>query len=227
MKRLLLTILVLLTVLPAMAQKNVLKNIPYIDQRRFHYGFVMGIDMNNVIFEHTGKDWYAECPDLNPGFCVGLLGDMALTENLNLRVTPTLHFVSRKVAFVNTNIGSKTEQDLKSCNIEIPVSLKVATKRLNNYRPYVIAGASILYDLSKDKETPIVFKPFDFSIHIGLGCDTYLPFFKFCPELRFNLGLADMIDHRRKNLKDETLMQYTDAIAKARNKSISLILYFE
>ena len=199
MKRLLLTILVLLTVLPAMAQKNVLKNIPYIDQRRFHYGFVMGIDMNNVIFEHTGKDWYAECPDLNPGFCVGLLGDMALTENLSLRVTPTLHFVSRKVA----------------------------TKRLNNYRPYVIAGASILYDLSKDKETPIVFKPFDYSIHIGLGCDTYLPFFKFCPELRFNLGLADMIDHRRKNLKDETLMQYTDAIAKARNKSISLILYFE
>lgn len=169
MKRLLLTILVLLTVLPAMAQKNVLKNIPYIDQRRFHYGFVMGIDMNNVIFEHTGKDWYAECPDLNPGFCVGLLGDMALTENLNLRVTPTLHFVSRKVAFVNSNIGSKTEQDLKSCNIEIPVSLKVATKRLNNYRPYVIAGASILYDLSKDKETPIVFKPFDYSIHIGLG----------------------------------------------------------
>ena len=181
MKKLLLTILVLLTVLPAMSQKQVLKNIPYIDQRRFHYGFVMGIDMNNVTFEHTGKDWYAECPDLNPGFCVGLLGDMALTENLSLRVIPTLHFVSRKVAFVNSSNGSKTEQDLKSCNIEIPVSMKVATKRLNNYRPYVIAGASILYDLSKDKETPIVFKPFDYSIHIGLGCDTYLPFFKFCP----------------------------------------------
>ena len=227
MKRLQLTIFTLLMVLPIMAQNQVIKNLPYIDQRRFHYGFALGIGMANVSFEHTGEGWCAECPEFNPGFSVGLVGDMALTESLNLRCSPTLHFVSRKVAFIN-NLGDNTiGQDLKSCNIEIPLSLKVSTRRLNNYRPYAIAGASIQYDLSKDKETPIVFKRFDYCIHIGIGSDTYLPFFKFCPELRFNLGLADMIDHKRKGLKDETLMQYTNAIAKARNKSISLILYFE
>ena len=227
MKRFILSIFLVFSLLPALAQKQVLKNLPYIDQRRFHYGFILGVGMANVSFEHTGKGWYAECPDFNPGFSVGLVGDMALTENLNLRCTPLLHFVSRKVAFVNITGDMTVEQDLKSCNIELPLSLKIATRRLNNYRPYAIAGASVQCDLSKAKETPIVFKRFDYGLHIGIGCDSYLPFFKFCPELRFNLGLADMLDHKRKGLKDETLMQYTDAIAKARTKSISLIFYFE
>jgi hypothetical protein len=62
---------------------------------------------------------------------------------------------------------------------------------------------------------------------VALGCDSYLPFFKFCPELRFNLGLVDMLDHKRSGLKDETLMTYTNALSSARNKSISLIFFFE
>ena len=211
----------------AIAQKQIIKNIPYIDQRRFHYGFALGLNANNIIFEHSKQEWSAECPDINPAFCVGLLGDMALTENLSVRCTPMLYFISRNISFRNYISETTVSQDLKSCNLEIPLSLKVATKRLNNYRPYMLVGANISYDLSKEKETPIVFNHVDYGIHIALGCDTYLPFFKLCPELRFNLGLADMIDHERKGLKDENLMQYTNAISKARNKSISLIFYFE
>lgn len=227
MKKLFSIIIIILCIIPALAQKQVLKNIPYIDQRRLHYGFALGIDMANISFENSGNGWFAECPNLNPAFCVGLLGDLAITEDISLRSTPTLRFVSRDVTFVNPEKEKTTNQDLKSCYLELPISLKLATKRLNNYRPYLIAGASIQYDITKEKETPIVFNSFDYGIHIGLGCDTYLPFFKFCPELRFNLGLADMIDHERKGLKDESMIQYTGAISKARNKSISLILYFE
>ena len=60
-----------------------------------------------------------------------------------------------------------------------------------------------------------------------MGCDFYLPFFKLAPELRFNLGLLDMIDHKRKDLKDLTLMPYTEAIMSARNTGLSFILWFE
>lgn len=227
MKRLISLILALCIVLPLVAQKQALKNIPYIDQRRLHYGFVLGVDMSDITFLHNDNEWFAECPNLNPSFCVGLLGDLALTENLSLRCSPMLHFLSRNITFRNATTEAKTKQDLKSCVMEVPVSLKIATKRLNNYRPYILAGAQLSYDLSKEKETPITFNRVDYGIHISLGCDTYLPYFKFCPELRFNLGLADMLDHTRKGLKDESLMQYTDAISKARNKSISLILFFE
>ena len=218
----------LLGSLPLLAQRQALKNIPYIDQRRVHYGFLLGIDMCDVSFCHSGaNEWAAECASVNPAFCVGLMGDIALTENLNLRCTPSLHFLSRDVMFRNYATLEEKQQTLKSNYLSIPFSLKVATHRLNNYRPYMLVGAQLDFDLAHEKEQPILFQHFDFGLHVALGCDGYLPYFKFCPELRFNLGLLDMIDHERKGLKDATLMPYTEAIGRANNKSISLIFFFE
>lgn len=210
-----------------LAQKQKLRNIPYVDQRRFHYGFCLGLNMSDISFEHNATDWWAECTDLNPAFCVGLLGDLALTERLNVRCTPMLYFQQRDVRFRNYLTGETRTQGLKSNYLEIPLSLKVSTHRLNNYRPYLLFGVNVDIDLAHEKETPIVFNRLDYGIHLVVGCDSYLPFFKFCPELRFHLGLADMLDHKRRDLKDETLMPFTSAISKARNKGISLIFFFE
>ena len=229
MKKILLSLLLALSAcLPTLAQRQALKNIPYIDQRRLHYGFVLGIDMSDVIFENSGTEpWFAECPSVNPAFCVGLMGDVALTETLNVRCTPMLRFMSRDVQFHNFETGEERLQMLKSNYLSIPVSLKVATRRLNNYRPYMLLGAQLEFDLAHENEQPIVFHRTDVGLHIALGCDGYLPFFKFCPELRFNMGLLNMIDSERKGLKDQTLMPYTRAVSRARNKSISLLLFFE
>lgn len=218
---------ILLTSFTLFAQKQRLKNIPYIDHRRLHYGFSLGINMTDVNFAHNGTDWYAESPSANPAFCVGLMGDLALTEHLSLRCAPTLYFQSREITFRNVTDQQTVKQTLKTSYIELPFSLKIATRRLNNYRPYILGGVSAYYDMTHENEEPIVFNRFDIGLHIAIGCDTYLPFFKFCPELRFNIGLLDMLDHNRKDLKDPTLMQYTDAIKSARNKGVSLVFYFE
>lgn len=219
--------LLLLVALPLLAQKQRLKNIPYSDQRRFHYGFCLGLNMNDMSIRHNGTDIWAEDPEANASFCVGLLGDVALTEHLNVRCTPMLFFQQRQLKFVNTTTGETRSQALKTNYLEIPVSLKVATHRVNNYRPYMLAGMGLDLDLAHEKETPIVFNRMDLSLHVALGCDTYLPFFKFCPELRFHLGLLDMLDHKRKDLKDQTLMPYSEAIKSAKNKSVSLVFFFE
>jgi len=221
-------ILAVTTSLSLFAQRQGVKNIPYIDQRRLHYGFLLGVDCSDVIFEHSGANgWAAECPSVNPSFCVGLIGDVALTEHITLRCTPSLYFMSREVKFINKGTHEKNSQTLKTNYLSLPLSCKIATHRINNYRPYMLFGANVSYDLAHEKEQPIVFNRFDFGIHAALGCDTYLPFFKFCPEIRFNLGLADMLDHKRDGIKDLSLMPYTEAISKARNKSISLIFHFE
>ena len=227
MKKSITSLLLFCLALTVFAQKQKLKNLPYADLRRFHYGFCVGLSMTDITFQHNGTDWYAECPSINPAFSVGLLGDLALTENLSLRCQPSISFISRNISFRNQLTAEIEKQNLKSCIIEIPLSIKVATKRLNNYRPYLLAGVAAQFDLAHAKETPIVFDRFDCSLHIALGCDTYLPYFKFIPELRFSLGLVDMLDHVRKDLKDETLMPYTQALSSAKNKTISLIFYFE
>lgn len=217
-----------LLALPLLAQRQGVKNIPYIDQRRMHWGFLLGVNTGDVRFSHSGaNDWFAESPSINPSFVVGLLGDIAITEHINVRCTPSLYFQSRDIKFRNASSGEVRSQTLKTNYLSIPFSIKIATHRVNNYRPYMLFGASLDYDLAHEEEEPIAFKHADVGIHTAIGCDCYLPFFKFCPELRFNLGLLDMLDHKRKGLKDETLMPFTDAIASAKNKGVSLIFFFE
>lgn len=232
--RLVLAVLLCLEATLAMGQKQKIKNLPYYDQRLLHWGFSLGIDLPDVTFTHTGAEngegWWATCPQVNPSFIVGLMGDLAITEHLNFRMTPMLLFQERQVTFGRTvdDMGrEEITQALKTTYIEIPASLKISTRRINNYRPYLVAGAQLDMDMSHEKETPIVFKHMDIGIHIGLGCDFYLPFFKLAPELRFHMGLLDMIDHEREGLQDQTMMPYTNAIQTARNTGMSLILWFE
>ena len=233
--RLLLTTLVMLLSLTSStwAQKQKIRNLPYYDQRLLHWGFCLGADMTDMIITHSGnaggEGWWATCPDVNPAFMVGLMGDVAITEHLNLRVSPSIHFQERKVSFRREVDGREEtlNQQLKSNYIELPISLKVSTRRINNYRPYLVAGMQGAFDLVHEKEAPLTLQRLDFGIHIGIGCDLYLPFFKLAPELRFNLGLIDMIDHERKGLKDQSLMPYTKAISSARNSGMSLIFWFE
>lgn len=238
-----------------LAQKQKIRNLPYYDQRLLHWGFSLGLNMPDITFEHSGSEsgegWWATCPQVNPSFMVGLMGDMAITEHLNFRITPAFYFQQRKVSFARNQVSpiyenilnedgsvqqvqtgegltrQETVQQLKTSYIEIPLSLKVSTRRINNYRPYLVGGLNFGFDLGHAGEEPIVFQRFDYGLHIGLGCDFYLQFFKFAPELRFNLGLRDMIDHERKDLKDETMRPYTDAILSARNTGMSLIFWFE
>ena len=222
-----------LPAMSAVAQKQKIKNLPYYDQRLLHWGFSFGFSMPTITINHSGNEaaegWWATCPKVNPSFQVGLMGDLAITEHLNFRVTPFLYFQERTVRFERETLEGReqTNQQLKTTYIEIPATLKISTRRINNYRPYMVAGAHLNFDIGKEKETPIVFKRLDLGIHMGMGCDFYLPFFKLAPELRFNLGLLDMIDHKRKDLKDLTLMPYTEAIMSARNTGLSFILWFE
>lgn len=218
----------------AMAQKQKIKNLPYYDQRLLHWGFSLGIDMPDITFTHTGAEagegWWATCPQVNPSFIVGLMGDIAITEHLNVRISPMLLFQERQVTFQRTLADLTLEeqtQALKTTYLELPVSLKISTRRINNYRPYLVAGAQVDMDMAHEKETPIVFSHLDLGLHVGLGCDFYLPFFKLAPEIRFHMGLMDMLDHKREGLQDMTMMPYTEAIRSARNTGVSFILWFE
>ena len=228
MRQFLSILLLLLSTAPVLAQRQALKNLPYIDQRRLHYGFQLGINMGDITFEHSGENgWCAECPSVNPAFCVGLMGDVALTENLNIRSNPMLTFMSRDIHFRNDTTGMERTQTLKSNYLTLPLSLKVATHRVNNYRPYMLLGGQLDIDMAHEKESPIVFRHVDVGLHVALGCDCYLPYFKFCPEIRFSIGLLNMLDRERKGLKDTSLMPYTKALSHARNKSLSFIFFFE
>lgn len=234
MKRKLICILSLLLCIAAFAQEQKLQNRPYIDQRKFHYGFFVGFHMqdleltnNGYIDPASGEQWYADVDNYSPGFSVGVLGEMRLNTYLSLRLTPTMHFGQKHISFHEQVSGRDSTQNMKSVYISIPLDLKISGPRFNNYRPYILAGVNPMIDLTTKKQKALLMKPFDCYLEIGMGCDIYLPFFKLIPELKFCFGLANILQKNRTDLVDKNLMKFSNALDDAAAKMIVLTLYFE
>jgi hypothetical protein len=109
----------------------------------------------------------------------------------------------------------------------MPLDLKIRSMRLNNYRPYLIAGVYGALDLEIKKDEPMLLKTFDYGFTIGFGCDFYLPIIKIAPELRFSFGLADLIAHNRTDLTIDEMERYSKAISKGTSRMITLTFNFE
>lgn len=234
MQRLATFLLAALLAAPAAAQDRKIQNRPFIDERRFHYGFTLGLHdqglklaNNGYIDPETGDQWLAENDRQNLGFSVGVLGEWRLSKYVGLRLIPSLHFGSKHITFRNTATGKRETQDMKSTYVSVPVDLKVAGPRFNNYRPYVVAGVNPMYDLMRKKQTKLLTKPANLYIEVGLGCDLYLPFFKLIPELKFCFGLADVLQKNRNDLTDATQRIFTQSVDGATANMVILSFYFE
>lgn len=233
MKRTITYILLLLLPLCAVAQERKVQNKPYIDFRRLHYGFFIGVhaqDMefvNNGFVTENGEQWFADIANYNPGFSVGVLGDLRLNTYLSLRAIPTMHFGQNTVRFREQNSGATSKQSVKTTYIALPIHLKVAAERFNNYRPYVTAGVSPMWNLTVKKQQQLLLKTFDFMIEVGVGCDFYLPFFKLIPELKFSFSPLNVLKKERKDLLDANYLKFTQSVDRVTSKMITLSLYFE
>lgn len=218
----------------AAAQTRKVQNKPFIDERRFHYGFFMGahdqslhLANNGYVDASTGSQWVASTDRTNFGFSVGVLGEWKINRTLALRALPSLHFGSKHITFLNLANGDTEQQDMKSCYIGVPVDLKVSAPRFNNYRPYVIAGIAPMYDLTGTKQGQLKTKPFNLMLEAGLGCDLYMPFFKFIPELKFCFGLGNVLQKNRPDFTDPSQLVYTQSVDRATVGMVVLIFYFE
>lgn len=219
------------------AQERKVQNRPYIDMRRWHYGFLFGFHMQDLEFVNNGylhtmedgtqESWFTDVAAYSPGFSVGVLGELYLTEYVSLRFIPTMHFGDKQVRF-REQIGGEVEtQTVKSTYLSVPVDVKYAAQRFNNYRPYVVAGLAPMFDLTVKKQKELLTQRFDLAFELGLGCDFYLPFFKLIPELKFCFGLTDLLVKDRSDLIDKNLLKYTQSLDGASSRMVVLTLYFE
>ena len=219
------------------AQERKVQNRPYIDMRRWHYGFLFGLHSQDLEFVHNGyqhqlddgtsESWYADVAAYSPGFSVGVLGELYLTQYLALRVIPTMHFGDKQVQFRDQVGGSVVKQTMKSTYLSVPLDVKYAAQRFNNYRPYLVAGVAPMVDLTQKKQKPLLLRRFDCALEVGFGCDFYLPFFKLIPELKFCFGLTDLLVKERTDLIDTNLLKYTQSLDQVSNRMVVLTLYFE
>ena len=215
------------------AQKQTVKNQPYGDYKLYHFGITVGLNFQDMILTNSGltanngETWFAAIPNYSPGFTVGLIADLFLNPYMNLRFTPSLSFGDKSIEFVEQESDERIKTIVRSNYLMAPLDLKIRSMRLNNYRPYVIAGVYTALDVGPKKDEPILLKPMNYGITIGLGCDFYLPIIKIAPEVRFCFGLNNVVEKDRTDLTDFSLIKYSDAISKGISRMIIFTFNFE
>jgi hypothetical protein len=210
-------------------------NLPYIDDKPFHFGFSLGftsMDFGIIpsLIDIDGEKYSADVSDLVPGFSVGIISDLRLNRYLNLRVNPTLNLADRQITY--TSDRNITQKTLKITSIPacLPVYLKYSSERYKNFRPYLLGGGGVYLDLGRDKTKPLLLKPFDVYTEFGVGCDIYFSFFKLSPELKFAVGLNNMLtplSERDSGLISVSDQFYTTALSSLTSRMLTLSFNFE
>jgi hypothetical protein len=216
-----------------LAQTQKVRNQPYGDYKIYHFGITVGLNFQDMLLTNSGltsengETWYGTIPNYSPGFTVGLVADLYLNPYMNLRFTPMLCFGDMGFEFVEPATNASFTTNVRSNYLVLPLDLKMRAMRLNNYRPYLFTGVYSAINLGRKKDEPVLLKPMDYGVSIGLGCDFYLPFVKVIPEIRFCIGLADMLEKDRTDLTDLSLKKYPNALSKGVSRMIIFTFNFE
>lgn len=205
-------------------------NYQKVDQTWLHFGFTVGVNsMDFAIYNSGDGDARAEQVVFSPGFSVGIVSDLRLHEDWSLRFLPGLEFGQRTIKYSNLDVE---DVNVESVLVNLPLLLKYRAKRLNNYRPYLIGGASFKIDvqsqdaLDPDNDMLVRLKTSDLYAELGAGVDFYLPYFKLATELKFAVGLKDILNHEY-DIDNPGYEEYTSAIKKMNSKIITLSFHFE
>ena len=117
-------------------------------------------------------------------------------------------------------------QNIKSNYVVVPLDLKFSSKRFDNIRPYISAGVMGALDVAKQENSYLRLNKWDCYLTFSIGCDTYLPYFKFIPEVKFCIGLTDVLD-RNRDLPNPADIKYTNSLERLRSGMVVLTFYFE
>ena len=181
----------------SMFGKNPIVNLENFDKQRLHWGYFLGF--NNYDFKFDYKTPEGDVlVESTTGFNVGLVGNLRLHQNFDLRFEPGLYFNQRNLTFPGFTNPADALREVKSTYIHFPLLVKFSSKRLGNIRPYLIGGAGTALNLSsnaeaKDDNSNNRFRMIKWTnfYEAGIGIDVYFEYFKFSPSIRGIFSIDD------------------------------------
>jgi hypothetical protein len=199
-----------------LGQSKKVLNYQVVDEKRLHFGFTIGLNSMDFSFNRNGHIYDSLLADIttpSPGFNVNIVSELKLTDDLALRFLPGLVFGQRSVRFVSQSPAKDYDVlQIESNFIDIPLLIKYSADRINNFKPYLIGGGSVRFDMAAKKEnilktrnvngTPFEIemnlKPFDYYTEVGFGFDSYLKYFKLSTEIKLSVGLRGVLNSKMK-----------------------------
>ncbi|RFN59821.1 type IX secretion/gliding motility protein PorT/SprT [Marixanthomonas ophiurae] len=204
MKKLFFLLAILFLTHSAQAQlfnKERLANQETFDKRFLTWGYFLGFNSYDFKFEYENEnpdDRTDILVDGDVGFNVGLVGDMRVNDYVNIRLEPGLYYTQRNLRFPGFEEEKDILREVKSTYIHVPLLVKLSTKRLNNFRPFIVGGISTSLNLSSNEGNPQDNSGGEFRMtkttnyfELGFGIDFYLFYFKFTPSIRGVFATSD------------------------------------
>ena len=214
-------------------QREKVLKLPNFDKPLFHYGFYLG--MNNNGYKISYKPSFIDKPDIEVtssiGFNVGLIADLRLHNNLNLRFEPGLMSNTKTLVFNHISGSNETmkTREVSATFLHLPIVLKASTNRINNVRPYILGGVSYDYNFSSNESNSddnfagkFRTKTSNFMYEIGIGVDLYLNYFKLSPSIRGVFAINNELKY-----DNSSPSQWTDPIDFLGTRGVFLHLAFE
>lgn len=212
---------------------NIPINLPKYDKQKLHFGFVLGINSANFVMDPAADlkyqdSVYSISTDPASGLNLGILANLHLGNHFDLRFMPALSFVQRNLNYnflLPTGASGSIVKTVESTYLELPVNIKFKSKRIDNYRIYVVAGGRLSLDMisqAKVKEQdPDVLKleKRDYGLELGVGADFYMPYFKFSPEIKMFRGMPNLL------VEENTV--YANALESLKSKIFYISFFFE
>ena len=188
------------------AQYKKVQNLPKYDTQKIHFGFLLGINKTDFVLKRIPEfnsidSLYTVESVGQTGFNLGIIANLKIAENFDLRFIPDLSFSQRNLeyTFYTFGVKSTTIKTIESTFLEFPLDLKFKSNRVNNYRAYVVVGAKYSIDMVSQAKVESADKDFvklkrkDYGYQIGFGFDFYLERFKFSPEIKMYHGLNNLL----------------------------------
>lgn len=180
------------------------RNNPNYDDRKFSYGFLIGLHTTALQVKYSDKfvtqDFdtvYAVHPEWTNGFSLGLIVNYRAAEYLDIRLTPKVSFYEYKLKYVYTNMPA-LEKLVETTMVEFPFLAKYKSARRGNIRMYMVGGITPGIQAGgkkqvESKTSNLEISNFNLQLEGGFGFDLYYPLFKFSPEIRFSRGITDVL----------------------------------
>lgn len=213
------------------AQRERVENLPTFDKNKIHYGFYLGLNQNDFKLNLRNSSIANADITVSPsaGFNVGLIADLRLHKNLNLRFEPGLVTNSKTIYFNHLALPRDSVREIGSTYLHVPVLFKFSSDRYKNIRPYVLAGVSYDYNFSSNEANQddnssgeFRMKTHNFMYELGVGIDVYLYFFKFSPSIRGVFAINNEVKY-----DDNPNSQWTAPINYMGTRGVFLTFAFE
>lgn len=203
-------------------------NLPNYDDQKIHFGYLLGL--NYATFKLTPNQNYLEQDSIismyalgKTGFEVGFIFNYRLSEYFDLRALPKVSFYERGIQYTFNDPKKSFLAEFQSSIIELPLLLKYKSHRRQNSRLYMVGGLRPGFEVGakkrQNRNNELATKVFNLTLEYGIGLDNYYPLFKLAPELRFSLGVTDMLK-RQDNI-------LSNSIQSVKPFNISLAIMFE